>query len=136
MKFFDFGAFQKIEKMLSHDKILFHMIFGAFYDTPCILKHKIFSSNRLFYNLVKRVELYKVGKRLSDGYLKTNPTLFGLGLQSLTIHLDQRYFAINRRRSSRNLVHKVRDRSIGGRFSRFRSWSGPRLSKRFGPGPT
>ena len=35
MKFFDFGAFQKIEKMLSHDKILFHMIFGAFHDTSC-----------------------------------------------------------------------------------------------------
>ena len=35
MKFFDFWAFQKIEKMLSHDKILFHMLFGAFHDTPC-----------------------------------------------------------------------------------------------------
>ena len=30
-----FGAFQKIEKMLSLDKILFHMLFGAFHDTPC-----------------------------------------------------------------------------------------------------
>ena len=36
MKFFDFGVFQKIEKMLSHDKILFHMLFGAFHDTSCI----------------------------------------------------------------------------------------------------
>ena len=36
MKFFDFGAFQKIEKMPSHDKILFHMLFGAFHDTSCI----------------------------------------------------------------------------------------------------
>ena len=35
MKFFDFGAFQKIEKMLSHDKILFLMLFGAFHDTSC-----------------------------------------------------------------------------------------------------
>ena len=34
MKFFDFGALQKIEKMLSHDKIIFHMLFGAFHDTP------------------------------------------------------------------------------------------------------
>ena len=33
MKFFDFGAFQKIMKMLSHEKILFHMLFGAFHDT-------------------------------------------------------------------------------------------------------
>ena len=38
MKFFDFGAFQKIEKMPSHDKILFHMLFGAFHDTSCIKK--------------------------------------------------------------------------------------------------
>ena len=36
MKFFDFRAFQKIEKMPSHDKILFHMLFGAFHDTSCI----------------------------------------------------------------------------------------------------
>ena len=35
-KIFGFGAFQKIQKMLSHDKILFHMLFGAFHDTPCI----------------------------------------------------------------------------------------------------
>ena len=35
MKFFDFRAFQKIMKMLSHDKIPFHMLFGAFHDTPC-----------------------------------------------------------------------------------------------------
>ena len=41
MKFFDFGAFQKIEKMLSHDKILFHMLFGAFRDTPCTQFEKI-----------------------------------------------------------------------------------------------
>ena len=30
MKFFDFGAFQKIMKKLSHDKILFHMFLGHF----------------------------------------------------------------------------------------------------------
>ena len=40
MKFFDFGAFQKIEKLLSHDKILLHMFFGAFHDTSC--SHMIF----------------------------------------------------------------------------------------------
>ena len=34
MKFFDFGAFQKIMKILSHYKIIFHMLFGAFHDTP------------------------------------------------------------------------------------------------------
>ena len=31
MKFFDFGAFQIIMQMLSHDKIIFHMVFGAFH---------------------------------------------------------------------------------------------------------
>ena len=36
MRFFDFGAFQKIMQMLSHDKIIFHMIFGAFHITPRI----------------------------------------------------------------------------------------------------
>ena len=34
MKFFDFGAFQKIMKMLSREKIIFHMLFGASHDTP------------------------------------------------------------------------------------------------------
>ena len=43
MKVFDFGAFRKIEKMLSHDKILFHILFGAFHDTPCI---RIFNNFR------------------------------------------------------------------------------------------
>ena len=36
MKFFDFGAFQKIMKMLSREKILFHMLFGASHGTPRI----------------------------------------------------------------------------------------------------
>ena len=30
------GYFEKIGKMLSHDKILFHMLFGAFHNTPRI----------------------------------------------------------------------------------------------------
>ena len=34
MNLFDFGAFQKIMQMLSHDKIIFHMLLGAFHDTP------------------------------------------------------------------------------------------------------
>ena len=33
MKFFDFGAFQKIKKMVSREKILFHMLFGASHGT-------------------------------------------------------------------------------------------------------
>ena len=39
MKFFDFGAFQKIMKMLSREKIIFHMLFGASHDTPRILSN-------------------------------------------------------------------------------------------------
>ena len=34
MKFFDFWAFQNFKQMLSHDKIIFHMLFGAFHITP------------------------------------------------------------------------------------------------------
>ena len=33
MKFFDFWAFQNFKQMLSHDKIIFHMLFGAFHIT-------------------------------------------------------------------------------------------------------
>ena len=38
MKFFDFGAFQKIMKMLSREKIIFLMLFGASHGIPRILK--------------------------------------------------------------------------------------------------
>ena len=34
MKFFDFGAFQKIKKMVSREKIIFHKLFGASHGTP------------------------------------------------------------------------------------------------------
>ena len=34
MKFFDFWAFRKKWQKLSHDKIIFHMLFGAFQNTP------------------------------------------------------------------------------------------------------
>ena len=37
MKFFDFGEFQKIMKMLSREKIIFHMLFGASHGTPRIV---------------------------------------------------------------------------------------------------
>ena len=33
IKFIDFGAFQNFKQMLSHDKIIFHMLFGAFHIT-------------------------------------------------------------------------------------------------------
>ena len=47
MKFFDFGAFQKIMKMLSREKILFHMLFGASHGTPVFVK-KTFHFQTLF----------------------------------------------------------------------------------------
>ena len=34
MKLFDFGAFQNFKQMLSRDKIIFRMPFGAFHVTP------------------------------------------------------------------------------------------------------
>ena len=34
MKFFDFGVFQKNMEMLSREKIIFHMLFGASHGTP------------------------------------------------------------------------------------------------------
>ena len=34
MELFDFWAFQNFMKMLSHDKIIFHMLFWAFHITP------------------------------------------------------------------------------------------------------
>ena len=34
MNMFDFGAFRKKMHMLSHDKILLHILFGAFQVTP------------------------------------------------------------------------------------------------------
>ena len=36
MKFFEFEAFQIIMQMLSHDKIIFRMLFGAFHITPVL----------------------------------------------------------------------------------------------------
>ena len=36
MELFDFWAFQNFMQMLSHDKIIFHMLFGAFHITPRI----------------------------------------------------------------------------------------------------
>ena len=56
MKFFDFGAFQKIEKMPSHDKILFHMLFGAFHDTSCNM--------RLIMNIKNKADMYSYGRQM------------------------------------------------------------------------
>ena len=52
MKFSDFGAFQKIMQMQSYDKIIFHMLFGAFQVTPRIWMTDIQNS----VNFFRRVE--------------------------------------------------------------------------------
>ena len=36
MKVFEFGAFQNKMHMASREKYIFHMLFGAFHDTPGI----------------------------------------------------------------------------------------------------
>ena len=41
MKLFDFWAFQNFMEMLSHDKIIFHMLFGAFQITSRITNNSI-----------------------------------------------------------------------------------------------
>ena len=63
MKFFDFGAFQKIEKLPSHDKILFHMLFGAFHDTSC---------NRLSFEDFKMKMGFGVSAYIVHVYRKLN----------------------------------------------------------------
>ena len=50
MKFFDSGAFQKIGKMLSHEKYIFHMLFRASHGTPPYTDPV--RSNLTFFNLV------------------------------------------------------------------------------------
>ena len=49
MKFFDFGAFQKIKKMVSREEILVHMLFGASHGTPRNQTHAI-----LFWNQCRK----------------------------------------------------------------------------------
>ena len=44
IKFLDFGAFQKITKILLLDENIFHVLFGAFHGTP-VLTFSAFSHN-------------------------------------------------------------------------------------------
>ena len=49
MKFFDFWAFRKKWQKLSHGKIMFHMLFGAFQNTP----RKLYYINQIMnYNII------------------------------------------------------------------------------------
>ena len=57
MKFIDFGVFQNFKQMLSHDKIIFHMLFGAFQITPRIdqnVHHFIFGKSTRKEKKIKR----------------------------------------------------------------------------------
>ena len=52
MKFVNFGAFQNFKQMLSHDKIIFHMLFGAFHVTPRItVIPRVISNMTSFYHI-------------------------------------------------------------------------------------
>ena len=55
MKFFDFGAFRKIMKMLSHEKTLFHMLVGASHGTSRIFRRN-FKKFQIFSFSVKNPE--------------------------------------------------------------------------------
>ena len=53
LKFFDFGAFQKIKKMVSREKIIFHEIFWASHGTPRIIIsseiNKVIGNKQIIY---------------------------------------------------------------------------------------
>ena len=54
LKFFDFWAFRKKWQKLSHDKIIFHILFGAFHSTPRItyLMPEIINQNFQYWTRV------------------------------------------------------------------------------------
>ena len=56
MKFFDFGAFQKIRKILSREKYIFHMLFGASHGTP--RSRFLHSSSHVFLNEILEIFLF------------------------------------------------------------------------------
>ena len=60
MKLFDFGAFQKNMQMLSHDKIIFHMLFEAFHDTP---------RNPTIFLIPKYLKMFNLTAHLFSKYL-------------------------------------------------------------------
>ena len=68
MKLFDFGAFQNKMHMASREKYIFHMLFGAFHDTPrsfTKLKAKsIFNCILTYFSI--RFKLFLIKKRASD----------------------------------------------------------------------
>ena len=54
MELFDFWAFQNFMKMLSHDKIIFQMLFWAFHITPRIHRVSVTMSQARRSNSSKR----------------------------------------------------------------------------------
>ena len=56
MNFFDFGAFKKIMKMPSREKIIFHMLFGASHGTPRIGNNTLLYTTKSFTDSwIKRI---------------------------------------------------------------------------------
>ena len=87
MKFFDFWAFQNFKKMASHDKIIFHMLFGAFQVTPRTTSP--FLSHFLNCTLSKSSvssQKPKVGQ-LSDQLIGTKTDLFSRRLKKIGVRI-------------------------------------------------
>ena len=74
MKFFDFGAFQKIMKMLSHDKILFHILFVAFHNSSCIRTTQF--DTKVSYKRVPVLTTFIVMQLPCECYLYANKIFF------------------------------------------------------------
>ena len=72
MNFIDFGAFQIFKQMLSHDKIIFHMLFGAFHVTSRISifasigEYKTMSIRKALKNVITGDTLFK--KKSKNNY--------------------------------------------------------------------
>ena len=81
MKLFDFRAFQNFMEMLSHEKIIFHMLFGAFQNNEGNLPiQKIFSARDViiskYFRLISKLLQYNDAPRYSRfrGFLKLTDT--------------------------------------------------------------
>ena len=79
MKFFDFGAFQKIRKILSREKYIFHMLFGASHGTPPYLSW--FNSNEADAMTMidcksRKACTVKTAKNTSDDFILTVASSF------------------------------------------------------------
>ena len=83
MNIFDFGAFRKKMHIPSHDKFLFHMLFGAFHVTPRIIKISIKKFCLKIY-----IELFEKNKMRFISGMKPYKIIFVL-LPQFKYRMDQ-----------------------------------------------